>query len=74
MKGYILTEEYNAYDQLGEYFLAWFQTKPTSKDLKRVIQNIGDDCVEHILSGGGRRKDPYWEDQWYNLREVESIN
>ncbi len=31
---WVLTEEYNEYDQHGEYFLAVFKDEPTEKDLK----------------------------------------
>jgi hypothetical protein len=32
---WILTEEYNDYDQHGEYFLAVFKKEPTEEDLKQ---------------------------------------
>lgn len=35
MIAHMLTSAYNLYDQQGEYFLAWFDHKPTHKELKR---------------------------------------
>jgi nitric oxide reductase large subunit len=65
MNVWLLTSEYNAYDQLGEYFEAIFQDKPTGNDLCRNgITSEADQ--EHILKGGGRRGS---EAVWYNLRE-----
>jgi len=70
MKGFILTESYNLYEQQGDYFIAWFQSKPTIEDLIK-IDDIGEYQAKHILSNEGRIKD---ENSWYNLEEVESTN
>ena len=37
MKAYILTTEYNHYDQMGEYFIAWFHKKPSPDELRQVM-------------------------------------
>ena len=75
---WVLTEEYNDYDQHGAYFLAVFQTKPSIKELADWFSvhegmgfpNImaGISFLEHLLKGGGRRE---YEDNWYNLEFVE---
>lgn len=69
---YVLTEEYNDYDQHGEYFVAVFKTLPTKEQIDKIIcypyQTVKDDFLNHILNGGGRIK---YEGHWYNLREVE---
>jgi hypothetical protein len=66
MKAWILTEEYNDYDQHGEYFVAWFPEKPTIEELSK---HFSENEAVHILNGGGRRG---WEYQWYNLKEVDN--
>ena len=66
MKLYILTEEYNEYDQYGKYFLAWFTLVPTISQLTKL--EISKEDALHILKGGGRRGT---EQTWYNLHEVE---
>lgn len=65
---WILTEEYNGYDQYGEYFLDVFETKPSREQLAEVI-NILPDSKEmtRLLEGGGRSHK--YEDQWYFLKE-----
>jgi hypothetical protein len=56
MKIFILTQEYNAYDQYGEYFIAAFRTYPSLEQLSEY------DCY-HL----GRQN---YEDSWFNLQEV----
>ena len=79
MKVWILTEEYNDYDQHGEYFLKVFKDKPTHQNLATALgytKHGSQDfmqalaLVEHVLSGGGRRNQ---ENHWYNLEEVETV-
>lgn len=65
-KVWVLTEEYNQYDQYGEYYLAVFKDKPTLEKLLNFGMN--ETIAKHVLNGGGREK---VEDQWYNLREEE---
>ena len=56
MKIFILTEEYNAYDQYGEYFIAAFKHKPTPEQLAKY------DCDHYGRQGN--------ENNWFNLKEV----
>jgi len=76
MNAYILTSEYEEYEQKGEYFIAWFHKKPSLDELQQVmISKDEKDSRElccHILDGGGRRK--LSDYQWYHLREVPSEN
>ena len=78
-KAWVLTEEYNDYDQHGEYLVAVFKDKPDVKTLASFLkmdkqtQFIGGamealDFLLHLESGGGRRNS---EHSWYNLSEVE---
>lgn len=67
MKIWILTSEYNEYDQYGEYFIEAFIIKPQSKDISKLI-GVSKDVADHILNGGGRVDT---EHVWYNLRERE---
>lgn len=64
---WILTEQYNEYDQHGEYFIAAWNEKPTLDQLLDM-EILGNENLEHILNGGGRI---YPEYQWYNLREYK---
>ena len=68
---WVLTEEYNEYNQHGAYFVTWFIIKPRASDVMKALHR--DVCEEdlldlaaHIAGGGGRRND---EDHWYNLEE-----
>jgi hypothetical protein len=63
---WIVTEEYNDYDQHGEYFIAWFSKKPSVEHLMINLQ-LPEEWAIHLVNGGGRRD---FDDQWYNLREV----
>lgn len=75
MKVWILTEEYNDYDQHGEYFLGVFRNKPTKEELESCISlRLSDDLFEHIIAGGGRRTWGIWDEQWYYLKEVNTGN
>ena len=70
MKIWILTEEYNEYDQYGAYFTAAFKDKPTPEQLK-----IHTECTEEynswlIESGGGRQNTT--DRSWYLLFEYEA--
>ena len=67
-KVYILTKEYNNYDQHGKRFLAWFSCKPSAKKLRAAIKEsdgfiISDSLAADILAGGSR--------SWYNLTVVK---
>lgn len=66
MKIWVLTKEYNDYDQHGEYFVAAFSAKPTAEQLAKVDVHANE--ASHVISGGGRRSG---EDSWYWLREYD---
>lgn len=66
MKIWILTKEYNMYDQMGEYFVAAFKDKPHHTSLTKL--GVEQNRLAHVLNGGGRQKE---EDDWYFLREEE---
>jgi hypothetical protein len=62
---WVLTEEYNMYDQYGAYFVHAWTKKPTPTEL--IAHGVDEHLVSHVLQGGGREK---YEDHWYNLEEV----
>lgn len=64
-KIWVLTTEYNEYDQFGEYFVAAWRQKPT-KDQLQPLTSMNDFGLDHLLKGGGRLE---YEYQWYNLKE-----
>jgi len=66
MTVWILTCEYNEYDQYGEYFEAVFATKPRHQQL--TAQGVAQTSLRHVLNGGGRKGH---ESNWFYLREVE---
>lgn len=75
-KAWILTSEYNEYDQQGDYFEAWFHHQPTKEDIAGVLSayypfGIPEGLCRHVLNGGGRQD---VEHKWYILQEVESSN
>jgi hypothetical protein len=67
MKVWVLTKEYNLYDQEGEYFVAVFANKPTTQQLEEC--SVPYDYLQHVLNGGGRLN---IEEEWFYLREVET--
>lgn len=66
MKVWILTEEYDAYDQFGEYFTAVFATKPHHTQLTHY--GVPQNRLRHVQDGGGRLDG---DATWYFLREVD---
>lgn len=68
MKIWVLTEEYNEYDQYGEYFLEVFTNIPHLNYLKQTY-NMSTEEAKHVQKGGGRRKDT--EQHWFHLRHVD---
>lgn len=68
---WLLTTEYNAYDQFGEYFLEMFAEFPTFEQLREAVgkdkpwYGVSDDLLVHIKNGGGRQAT---EDQWFHLK------
>ena len=67
-KAWVVLSDYNDYNQYGTYFIAWFSTKPTIKQLRALNLTSHEDVLENLLLGGGRL---HSEDVWYYLREVE---
>lgn len=78
-KVWVLTSEYDNYDQYGEHFEAVWSSKPTVKQLTEYFSGSKEglyfydpmtalDFILHVQNGGGRREH---EDMWYNLGEVE---
>lgn len=78
---WVLTEEYNAYDQYGEYFICVFEEKPDFTKLKQIIDNEyepnnrDDPKVEEVVGnlirkGGGRIR---YEFKWFFMKNVEMI-
>lgn len=63
---WVLTEEHNAYDQYGEYFLAVFASIPHHSELTKY--GVPQNRLRHVLNGGGRVK---WENNWFHLRRHE---
>ncbi len=70
---WILTEEHNAYDQYGAYYVHAWTCKPTEAQLRKVLietnpkgYDPSPELLSHIQGGGGRQKA---EDHWYNLFE-----
>ena len=64
---WVLTSEYNDYDQHGEYFTAAFQGKPSAADLVKEA-GVPAKLAEHIAAGGGRIDAEY---QWFHLRRYD---
>lgn len=67
IKVWLLTKEYNDYDQHGEYFVAVFADKPTKEQL--VGFDVSEELIEHVLAGGGRVDSEY---EWFNLKQIET--
>lgn len=64
MTVWILTSEYNDYDQHGAYFEAVFLNKPTHQQLTE--SGVPQTRLRHVLNGGGRVQD---ESKWFFLNE-----
>lgn len=78
---WVLTKEYNEYDQYGEYFICVFTEKPDFAKLKPIIDseyapNDKDDPkVKEVVGnlirkGGGRIR---YEFKWFFLKNIEMI-
>lgn len=67
---WILTEEYNDYDQHGQYFLDAWVERPSHDQLVVALLAAGytatDEFVEHTQKGGGRIHQEY---SWVHLFE-----
>lgn len=82
-KVWVLTREHNDHDQHGEYFVAFWFTKPSITQLAKFFSNSDKDgfapsnrsvmdavaFLTHLLEGGGRRG---VEDVWFNLTNTEA--
>lgn len=68
---WVLTEEYNQYDQYGEYFCAVFKEKPTLEQLTEI--GVTEDYAVHCIENEGGRLygGRVYESGWWYLREVE---
>lgn len=66
-KVWVLTSEYNEYDQFGEYFISVYKEKPSVETLQKDTGCSYTYC-QHIYEKGGRQND---EDVWFNLKEEE---
>lgn len=64
MKVWVLTEEYNEYDQHGKYFLDVFLEKPHWTQL--AAHGVPTNRLRHVLNGGGRVGH---ENNWFWLEE-----
>ena len=66
---WILTSEFNEYDQHGEYFVKAWPRKPTLEELTEA-GDWGSDMsyAAHVQSGGGQLDA---EDEWWFLREYK---
>jgi hypothetical protein len=69
MRVWVLTEEYNDYNQNGEYFLAVFKEIPSREELLGVGVEDNSEIINNLLiNGGGRLKHEY---TWYFLRAYD---
>ena len=73
---WVLTEEYNDYDQHGEYFVHAWNHKPSIQDLlEQGVERSRpkmNDYLAHVLNGGGRIiEGNYYDGQWYLLKEIK---
>lgn len=74
---WILTKEYNQYDQYGEYFIAVYKDKPSLEECKKILishklistyqcEDYQTERALHLFNGGGRIDT---EDEWLYLYE-----
>lgn len=67
---YILTKEYNEYDQYGEYFEDVFKDKPSPEQLSKSTNYASDsESIRKLLAVGTCRL--RGDHSWYNLRKEE---
>lgn len=67
---WVLTEEYNQYDQYGKYFRAVFKDKPTIEQLVSI--GIAEWYASELLqTGGGRNPSRGYATEWLYLEEFE---
>lgn len=62
---WVITSEFNLYDQQGDYFIYAWHGKPSFKEMKKVLnKNYSEEYLQHIYNGGGRKR---YEEHWYNF-------
>ena len=76
MSIWVLLEEYNDYDQHGEYFVHAWNHKPSREELLPYVLSESrvsrPDYLGFVLSGGGRiNQGNYHENQWFILKEIK---
>lgn len=64
---YIITAEYNDYNQYGEYFVGIIP-ELTLDNIRKIFPDRDEEFLNHILNGGGRVD---YQFCWYNLFKVE---
>jgi len=74
---WVLTEEYNSYDQFGEYFVHAWNHKPSKLELLQcdveLTRPFVIDYLQHVLEGGGRiEQGNYYDNRWYILKEIKN--
>ena len=65
---WIITRAINQYDQDGEYFVSWFDHKPTFKELKELLPRESVVTLGKLTRGGGRHD---YEYEWFYLNEIK---
>jgi hypothetical protein len=64
---WLLTSEYNDYDQYGRYYEQLYSKLPTTAQL--IADGVPEDICEHLLlHGGGRMNNK--QNVWYYLEEL----
>lgn len=83
MEAHILTVYYNLYDQLGSYFVAWFEKKPTASELVEAVKASEasvvlstEDALELVYDAEGYDNKGIKPNQttFFSLDVVESAN
>lgn len=66
---WVLTSQYNDYDQHGEYLVKVYFSKPTEEELAKEVSDpqLREWC---LTKGGGRPSAAY--DKWFHLNEVDA--
>ena len=65
---WILTKEYNQYDQEGAYYVKAWCSKPSIAEVFDVlVKDDGPFSLQQVYAGGGRFPDTV--DIWYNFFE-----
>jgi len=70
MKIWVLTFDVNAYDQEGDYIIAWWRNKPDEKQLKELKIFYNRD-IQRVLKGEATNPDCTSGGREYTLSELE---